>query len=104
MHDPVGLLPVGRPALVENERLPHADEPAPLVHRFVPPRRLPEPGHGRPVRPRPRWVLAVLEAEEVPVVLLLVPDPTVLFSSFRLNTKLIEDQQIWSDARISEST
>ena len=81
MHDPVGLLPVGRPSLVEDERLPHADEAAFVVHhRLVPARRLPEPGHGGPVGPRPRWVLAVLVAEEVPLVLLLVPDPAMFFS------------------------
>ena len=84
MHDPVGLLPVGSPSLVEDERLPHADEAAFVVHRLVPARRLPEPGHGGPVGPRPRWVLAVLVAEEVPLVLLLVPDPAMFFSLFDL--------------------
>jgi hypothetical protein len=49
------------------------------VHSLVPPRGLPEPGHGRPVGPRPRRVLAVLVAEEVPLVLLLVSDPAVFF-------------------------
>jgi hypothetical protein len=78
VHDPVGLLPVGCPALVEDECLPHADEPAVVLHRLVPPRGFPEPSHGRPVRPRPRWVLAVFVAEEVPLVLLVVPDPAML--------------------------
>jgi hypothetical protein len=50
------------------------------VHSLVPPGCLPEPGHGRPVGPRPRRVLAVLVAEEVPLVLLLVPDPAVFFN------------------------
>ena len=84
MHDPVGLAAVGRPPGVEDERLPHADEPAAVpvlavAHRLVPPRRLPEPRQRRPVRPRPRRVLAVLVAEEVPVALLLAPDLAVLF-------------------------
>ena len=91
MHDPIGLLPIGRPALVEDERLPHADEPVLVVHGLVPPRGLPEPGHGRPVGPRPRRVLAVLVAEEVPVVLLLVPDPAVFFNlQPYVGTKLIK--------------
>ena len=82
MHDPVGLPAVGRPPGVEHERLPHADEPAAVLavaHRLVPPGRLPEPRQRRPVRPRPRRVLAVLVAEEVPVALLLAPDLAVLF-------------------------
>jgi hypothetical protein len=73
------------------------------VHCLVPSRRLPEPGHGGPVRPRTRRVLAVLEAEEVPIVLLLIPDPTMFFGSFRLNTKLIKDQEVGSNACTSET-
>ena len=84
VHDPVGLPAVGRPPRVEDERLPHADEPAALLavaHRLVPPGRLPEPRQRRPVRARPRRVLAVLVAEEVPVTLLLVTNLAVLFTS-----------------------
>jgi hypothetical protein len=81
VHDPVRLPAVGRSPSVEHEGLPHADEPAAVLvaHRLVPPRRLPEPRQGGPVRPRPRRVLAVLVAEEVPVALLLVPDLAVIF-------------------------
>jgi hypothetical protein len=84
VHDPVGLAAVGRPPRVEDERLPHADEPGALLaaaHRLVPPGRLPEPRQRGPVRARPRRVLAVLVAEEVPVTLLLVTNLAVFFTS-----------------------
>ena len=84
VHDPVGLAAVGRPPRVEDERLAHADEPAAAVlgvaHRLVPAGGLPEPRQRRPVRARPRRVLAVLVAEEVPVTLLLVTNLAVLFT------------------------
>ena len=76
MHDPVGLLAVGRPADVEDEGLPHADAAGVGEEDgLVPPRRLPEPRRRRPVRPRPRRVLLVLVAEEVPLVLRPRPYP-----------------------------
>ncbi|BAT03551.1 Os08g0116100, partial [Oryza sativa Japonica Group] len=69
VHDPVGLLAVGGAALVEDERLAHANAVDGVVDGLVAAGGLPEPGRRRPVRPRPRRVLLVLVAEEVPVVL-----------------------------------
>jgi hypothetical protein len=113
VHDPVGLVAVGRPPLVEDERLPHADEAAPVVHRLVPARGLPEPCHGGPVGPRPRRVLAVLVAEEVPLALLLVPaDPAVFFSLFdrsaaatmeslrSIGRQFIRQEHAWTDREL----
>jgi hypothetical protein len=86
VHDPVALPAVGCPALVEHQRLPHADDPATpggpggrRQHRFVPAGGLPEAGRRGAVRPRPAGVLAVLVAEEVPLLcLLVVPTAGVL--------------------------
>jgi hypothetical protein len=78
VHDPVGLVAVGRAAPVEDERLPHADEAALGVDGLVATRRLPESGGGRPVCAGARRVLLVLVAEEVPLVLLLRPDLALL--------------------------
>lgn len=75
MHDPVTLLSIGSPAFVENKSFPHSDQLGLIVHRFVPPRRLPKPGHGSSVGPRPRRILLILVAEEIPLILLLIPDP-----------------------------
>ena len=70
VHDPVGLLAVRGAALVEDERLAHADAAgAGRIDGLVAARGLPEPGGGGAVRARPRRVLLVLVAEEVPVVL-----------------------------------
>lgn len=69
VHHPLRLPALGRPPLVEHERLAHPHQRAsPRRHHWpVLPRRLPVPGHRSPVRPLPRRVLAVLEAEEVPL-------------------------------------
>jgi hypothetical protein len=69
VHDPEGLDAVGGAPLVEDERLPHADDGARgrAAHLPVLPRGLPVPGLGGAVRARPRRVLAVPEAEEVPL-------------------------------------
>nr|ACN32055.1 unknown [Zea mays] len=71
VHDPVGLLPVRGAALVEDERLAHADAAGARrgVDGLVAAGGLPEPGGGGAVGARPRRVLLVLVAEEVPVVL-----------------------------------
>ena len=70
MHDPVCLLAVWRPADVEHQGLPQADPPGVAKEDgLVSPSRLPEPRRRGAVRPRPRWVLLVLMAEEVPLVL-----------------------------------
>jgi hypothetical protein len=73
VHDPAGLLALGRPPGVEDECLLHADQR--LAPEDVPVLAggLPVPGLRRPVGPQPRRVLAVLEHEEVP---LLLPHPS----------------------------
>jgi hypothetical protein len=78
VHDPVGLLAVRRAALVEDERLAHADAAGAGVDGLVAAGGLPEPGRRGAVRARPRRVLLVLVAEEVPVVLGARTDPALL--------------------------
>jgi hypothetical protein len=78
VHDPIGLLPVRGAAAVEDERLAHADLAVAGADALVPARRLPEPDRRGAVRPRPRRVLAVLVAEEVPLVLRRRSDPAPL--------------------------
>ena len=76
VHNPVSLLAVGSPSDVEHQGLPQADPPGVAEEDgLVPPCRLPEPCRGGTVRPRPRWVLLVLVAEEVPLILRPRPDP-----------------------------
>jgi hypothetical protein len=73
VHDPVGFEAVGGAALVEDERLAHADERLQLgVDGLVAPRGLPEAFRGGAVGAVARRVLLVLAAEEVVVRLLLV--------------------------------
>ena len=79
VHNPVRFLAVGRPAFVEDKGFPHPDEAALVVDCLVSPRRLPKPGHRRPIRPRPRRILLVLVAKKVPLILLLITDPTPLY-------------------------
>lgn len=75
VHDPVGFLSIWSSPFVEDKSFPHSDQLGLIVHRFVPARRLPKTGHGSPVGPCPRRILLVFVAEEVPLVLLLIPDP-----------------------------
>ena len=101
VHDPVALPAVGGPALVEHQRLPHADDPAGAApgpgrrrqHRLVPAGGLPEASRRGAVRPRPAGVLAVLVAEEVPVTLLLVTNLAVLFTSSQRDQDSSEIQE-----------
>jgi hypothetical protein len=73
VHNPAGLDAVGRPPLVEDERLPHADDGARrrrrrgAAHLAVLAGGLPVSRLGGAVGARPRRVLAVAEAEEVPL-------------------------------------
>ena len=67
VHDPAGLDAVGGPPAVEDERLAHADDGAAAAHLAVLARGLPVARLGGAVRARPRRVLAVPEAEEVPL-------------------------------------
>jgi hypothetical protein len=69
VHDPAGLAALGRPPRVEDERLLHADEGLAPEDLPVLARRLPVARLGGPVRPQPRRVLAVLDTEEVPLLL-----------------------------------
>ena len=74
VHDPVGLVAVGSPALVIHQGLPHAHQ-LPLlvgVDRLVPASGLPKPGRGGPVGPGASRVFLVLVAEEVPLILLFL--------------------------------
>jgi hypothetical protein len=82
VHDPVGLLAVRRAALVEDERLAHADALDGVVDGLVAAGGLPEPGGRGAVGARPRRVLLVLVAEEVPVVLGTRPDLAFLCARF----------------------
>ena len=69
MHDPAGLDAVGGPPAVEDERLAHADDgaAAAAAHLAVLAGGLPVARLGGAVGARPRRVLAVAEAEEVPL-------------------------------------
>jgi hypothetical protein len=70
VHHPRRLLPTGRAAEVEHERLLHADEHvAAAEDLLVPAGGLPVAGGGGAVGAHPRRVLAVLVAEEVPLLL-----------------------------------
>ena len=70
MHHPWRLAAVRRAARVEDERLLHADEHAVAAEDLlVLARRLPVPAGGGAVGTHPRRVLAVLVAEEVPLLL-----------------------------------
>lgn len=80
VHDPVRFLAIGCPSFVEDEGFPHADELCPVVHRLISSRRLPKPRHRRPVGPRPRRVLLIFVAEEIPLVLLFVSNSTFFCS------------------------
>ena len=70
-----------RAALVEDERLAHADALDGVVDGLVAAGGLPESGRRGAVRARPRRVLLVLVAEEVPVVLGARPDLAFLCNS-----------------------
>jgi hypothetical protein len=70
VHDPSGLLPARRAAAVEDERLLHAHEDAAAPEDLlVLAGGLPVAGLRGAVGPRARRVLAILVAEEVPLLL-----------------------------------
>jgi hypothetical protein len=78
VHDPVGLLAVRGPAGVEHQRLPQPDPRAAAAAEedgLVTAGGLPEAGRRGAVGPRPRRVLLVLVAEEVPLLLRPRPNP-----------------------------
>lgn len=79
MYDPICFLTGGSPSLVENQGLPHPDQPRFIVNCLVPSRCFPETGDSSSISPRPGRILLVLVAEKIPLLLLLVPHPTPLY-------------------------
>ena len=69
MHDPVGLLTVGGAAAIEDQCLAHANLLVAVTDALVTAGCLPKPGVGGAVGARSGRVLAVLVAEEVPLIL-----------------------------------
>lgn len=89
MHDPIGFLATGGSSLVEDKGLPHAHKFGLVIHRLVPSCKT---CHGGSVRLRTgRRVLLVLVAEEVPIALLPVPNPTPLLEIPWLHSIEIDD-------------
>lgn len=80
VDDPIGFLAVGSSTTVKDESLSHTDKFGVEVNGLVPARGFPETGHGGSVSPRPSRILFVFVAEEVPLLLLLVPYPTSLYT------------------------
>jgi hypothetical protein len=75
-------LPIGSPALVENQGLPHPDKAVLDVDRLVPAGSLPETGGGGSVGASAGRILLVLVAEEEPVVLVFGSN-LALFCKYR---------------------
>ena len=69
MHNPIRLETMRSSSFVEDQCLPHSYPLTVAVYHLVPTRCLPKPGHRSSVGPRPRGVLLVLVAKEVPLVL-----------------------------------
>lgn len=69
MHDPIRFLAMRGTAFVEYQSLSHSDPLPVAVYHFVTPGGLPEPCRRGAVRPRPRRILLVFVAEEVPIIL-----------------------------------
>jgi hypothetical protein len=89
MHDPVGLVALGRLAGVEDESLLDGHRLR-RAHRLVCAGGLPVPGAGGAVRPRPVRVLAVPRGEEVPLLLAVQRHPCTDSSS----TEIRRSQQV----------
>ena len=90
VHDPAGLLALGRPPRVEDERLLGTDERLAVAlpeDVLVLARGLPVPGLRGPVRPQPRRVLVVLLVEEVPLFL----SPFCFICSMRIKRHILVD-------------
>lgn len=69
MHDPTCFDPIGSSVPVKHKRLPHPYELSGhrINHRSIFPRCLPVSRCCCPIRPKPRRILSVTEAEEVPL-------------------------------------
>lgn len=72
MHNPIALSSIRSSPFVKNQGLPHSDDLPLRQHRLIPSGSLPESGCRRPIRPRPRRILPILVAEEIPLVLLFI--------------------------------
>jgi hypothetical protein len=94
MHDPVGLVALGRLAGVEDESLLDGHRLR-RAHRLVCAGGLPVPGAGGAVRPRPVRVLAVPRGEEVPLLLAVQRHPCTDSSS----TEIRSQQQVQGELR-----
>jgi len=99
VHNPVGFLAVRRAALVEDERLAHAEALDGVVDGLVAAGGLPESGCRGAVRARPRRVLLVLVAEEVPVVLGARPDLAFLCKIARSSISTMDDDLLPRNSR-----
>lgn len=75
VHDPVGLLTLGRPPSVEHERLLHPDKRLQPVDLLVLACGLPVARTGCPICPQAGRVLPVPDAEEVPLLLSHLSSP-----------------------------
>ena len=67
MHHPLRLPPLRGPSLVEHQCLPHPYQCPSPRHCPILPSSLPVTRHRGPVRPLPRCIFSILEAEEVPL-------------------------------------
>lgn len=85
VHNPISLLSIWSPSFVENKGFPHPDQFCLVVHWFVSTRCFPKPSHGGSVGPCPSRILLVFVAEEVPLVLLFIPDPASLCPFMSIN-------------------
>lgn len=68
VHDPIGLHPLGRAALVKNKGFLHPHVFRAAVDGFVGASRLPVAGHSGSIRAHAVRVLPVPRGEEVPLV------------------------------------
>lgn len=72
MHNPITLPSIRSSPFVKDKGFPHSDDLPLRQHRLIPSGGLPESGCRRPIGPRPRWILPILVAEEIPLVLLFI--------------------------------
>lgn len=88
MHDPIGFLSIWCSSFIEHKSFPHSYEPKFFIYSFVSPCSLPKPCHGCPIRSCPRWILFILVTEEIPLILLLVSDPTFLWKRTQIYVRI----------------
>jgi hypothetical protein len=67
VHDPIGTIAPGGPALVINEGLFHPHGARVVVHRAILPSRLPITHLRRPIGPRTIPILPVQRTEKIPL-------------------------------------